>query len=123
MKEIFFVFIGGGVGSVIRYLIGRLVTPYINATSFLWATFIANTLGCLLIGIFAALLVKGCLSEHLRLLLIVGLCGGMTTFSTFSNESLTLLRNGEHLLFCVYMLASTAVGLVSIIIGNKIVGQ
>ena len=121
MKEILFVFIGGGMGSSIRYLIGRLTTPYIAATSFPWATFIANTLGCLLIGIFVALLVKGCMSEHLRLLLIVGLCGGMTTFSTFSNESLALLRNGEHFLFCIYMLASIAVGLVSIIIGNKII--
>lgn len=121
VKDIAFVFLGGGIGSVLRYLIGRLTAPHAGNSLFPWGTFIANTLGCLLIGALAAMLLKGCLSEDSRLLLIVGLCGGMTTFSTFSNEALNLLRNGDYAVFAVYMLATVTVGIISVMIGNKTV--
>ncbi len=121
LKEILLVFAGGGVGSVLRWLFGRVAAAHIGATAFPWGTFAVNALGCLLIGVFSAQLVRGCLPDHLRLLLIVGLCGGMTTFSTFSNESVALLRGGHYAMFCLYVAGSVSVGLLAVILGHKIV--
>lgn len=118
-KEFIYVFIGGGAGSVARYLIGRALSS-LGVASSLWATFAANIAGCVLIGVLGAFLLRGCLSENLRLLLIVGLCGGMTTFSTFSNESVALLRSGDYVAFAGYLLASVAVGIIAVIVGHKI---
>ncbi len=119
-KELLWVFVGGGIGSVARYLLGRLVAGRVGETAFPWGTFIVNAVGCLLIGALAALLVRGCLSEHMRLMLIVGLCGGLTTFSTFSNEAVALLRSGHYAVFGVYVLASVVVGILSVVAGARI---
>ena len=86
MRQLFFVFIGGGLGSVLRYIISR----YLNQTGsgFPLGTFTANILGSLLIGIIIGLAAKNnTLSQNQTLLLATGFCGGFTTFSTFAYEN------------------------------------
>ena len=87
------VFIGGGIGSVARYA----VSLALNGRGFPFGTFAVNVAGFFLIGIFGTLSSRLGWSETTRLLLSVGLCGGFTTFSTFSNECLSMVRQGEIL--------------------------
>lgn len=117
MKQLLLVFVGGGTGSVMRYLVGKCI----NSITYPWGTFIVNIVGCFLIGLFGSWIARNNLSPDLRLLLVVGLCGGFTTFSTFSNEALTYMRNGQTLLCLIYIICSVALGLVAAYIGTKLV--
>lgn len=119
MREFLFVFIGGGVGSMMRYLVGKLLsTP---AIGFPWATFTVNVVGCFLIGLLTTWMARHTLSADLRLLLVVGFCGGFTTFSTFSNEALALIRSGETMLFILYLAGSIVAGLLAVWAGSFLV--
>ena len=94
MKQLLLVFIGGGTGSVLRYLIGKLLNN--SETGIPYGTFAANILGSLFIGIILGLAAKSeTLSQSHTLLLATGFCGGFTTFSTFSIETLNLIESGE----------------------------
>lgn len=105
--NIVLVFLGGGVGSVLRFLVSVLVVNRIG-TSFPFATLGINVAGSLCIGVVVALAGErlSVLSESARFFLAVGFCGGFTTFSTFSLESLTILQSGRPLLAFVYVLLS-----------------
>ena len=92
---------------MLRYLIGR----WLSSAAFPWGTFAVNIIGCFLIGLFGSWIARHSLSPDLRLLLVVGLCGGFTTFSTFSYEALALLRNGHTGTFFMYILLSVCLGL------------
>ena len=94
MKEIAYIFIGGGVGSVLRYLAQISINERMSGIGFpfSWGTFIVNIAGSLLIGLFYSVSERWNLSMEMRLFLTTGLCGGFTTFSTFSNDGLSLLR-------------------------------
>ena len=85
MKEIAYIFIGGGVGSVLRYLAQISINERMSGIGFpfSWGTFIVNIAGSLLIGLFYSISERWNLSMEMRLLLTTGLCGGFTTFSTF----------------------------------------
>ena len=101
------------MGSVGRYLMQLAVVRHF-AHPFPLGTLLVNVLGCLLIGLFYALAAKGALaSPELRLLLTTGLCGGFTTFSTFSYESLNLLENGQYGLMALYIMGSVLLGLLA----------
>ena len=111
------VFIGGGLGSLMRYGL----TLAIGSRGFPLATLAANAAGCFLIGIFGAADARFSWSETTRLLLTVGLCGGFTTFSTFSKESLSLLESGSYGLFALYVAGSIAIGIAATALGFWIV--
>lgn len=118
MKELICVFLGGGVGSSMRYLVSQAWRCYVTAqpspsgvSPFPWPTLIANVLGCFLIGLFYEYSQTWGLSPQLRLLLTTGLCGGFTTFSTFSYEGLTFLNQGNVMLYAVYTLVSIVLGI------------
>jgi len=105
MPDILIVFIGGGLGSISRYLISQLVNTHFN-TNFPLGTFTVNIVGCFLIGVIMALSEKFNLSNAWILLLSTGFCGGFTTFSTFSYENNLLLRSGDYLGLMAYTILS-----------------
>lgn len=110
MKAIALVFLGGGLGSSLRYLIGKYLNP--EESGFPWGTFTVNLVGSLFIGlIFGWMLHKTKLSNDMILFLVAGFCGGFTTFSAFANESLNLLREGNTNIFFAYVLCSVLLGL------------
>ena len=104
MKEIAYIFIGGGVGSVLRYLAQISINERMSGIGFpfSWGTFIVNIAGSLLIGLFYSVSERWNLSMEMRLFLTTGLCGGFTTFSTFSNDGLSLLRGEFYGTFLLY---------------------
>ena len=109
--------IGGFIGTVARYLSQQLVYRFYPAT-FPLGTLSVNVLGCLLIGIFYSISERGnLLSPEWRLFLTTGLCGGYTTFSTFSYESVQLLNDGEYSYVVLYATASVVLGIFATILG------
>ena len=122
MKEIAYIFIGGGVGSVLRYLAQISINERMSGICFpfSWGTFIVNIAGSLLIGLFYSISERWNLSMEMRLLLTTGLCGGFTTFSTFSNDGLSLLRGEFYGTFLLYALLSIGLGLVAVLAGGAI---
>jgi len=116
MKQIILVGIGGGAGSIFRYLIKVWTSKF--SDEFPMATFSANIIGCLLIGLLMGYFAK---NEHIpsdwSLLLITGFCGGFTTFSTFSSENLNLLQTGNYLTALTYMVGSVAFGILAVFFG------
>lgn len=125
MREILLVFLGGGCGSVLRYgfVLAKdhlRLNPLsaLGQTLFPWPTLSANVLGCLLIGLFYSLSSRLGWSPEVRLLLTTGLCGGFTTFSTFSNEGLSLLRTGNYGLFVLYFVLTLLLGLGAVALGS-----
>lgn len=116
MKNIFLVFIGGGFGSVLRYLIGRHLNSADSGIPY--GTFAANILGSLLIGIILGLAAKNnTLSQNQTLLLATGFCGGFTTFSTFAYENHVFLKSGDFTSFAVYTIGSFIVGFLAVFLG------
>ena len=122
MKEIDYIFIGGGVGSVLRYLAQISINERMSGIGFpfSWGTFIVNIAGSLLIGLFYSVSERWNLSMEMRLFLTTGLCGGFTTFSTFSNDGLSLLRGEFYGTFLLYALLSIGLGLVAVLAGGAI---
>jgi len=108
-----FVFLGGGTGSVLRYLAGM----WIGSTAFPWATFAVNAVGSFAIGLLGGWASRFGWGEALRLSLTVGLCGGFTTFSTFSKESFALIEGGSYGLFALYAVGSVSLGIIATAFG------
>ena len=108
--------LGSGLGGICRFLLAMLIKSPVD--SFPSATLVTNLIGCLCIGLFLGLSVKHhWLSKELQSLLVTGFCGGFTTFSTFSNEALTLLRSDAFLMFALYVGLSIILGLCLVAVG------
>lgn len=118
IKDILFVGIGSFFGGIARYLIALCLKGH--SDTFPWATLTANLAGCLLIGVLWAVFNRFHAPSQLNLLLTVGFCGGFTTFSTFSKESLSLLQTGNYVSFCLYAVGSVAVGILAVLVGFTI---
>lgn len=120
MKQLLFVFIGGGFGSVLRYLIGKWLNN--SETGIPYGTFTVNILGSLLIGVILGYAAKNeTLSEHSTLLLATGFCGGFTTFSTFAYENHVFLKSGDFTSFAFYTIASFVIGFLAVFAGMYLV--
>jgi CrcB protein len=118
MKKIIFIIgIGGFIGSIARYLLTLLIQNKI-LTAFPLGTLAVNIAGCFLIGIIYGLTEKGgIISPEWRLFLATGICGGFTTFSTFTYESINLIRSSEYLYASFYAGVSVFAGLLATYIG------
>lgn len=112
------VFIGGGLGSVCRYLL-TIAYP-LQPNSFPFATFFANLISCFVLGIaFYFFLNKAEVNEPFKLLLTVGFCGGFSTFSTFSLENLQLYENGNYQMLILNIVLSILLGVALCWLGVK----
>jgi len=113
MKIWILVFLGGGVGSLCRYLMSRWISGNFLTNYPFFGTLIVNITGCLLIGFFVFYFTEsrfGPDSLNWRLLLVTGLCGGYTTFSSFSLENMQLIENRQLFTFVTYTFASLLFG-------------
>lgn len=120
MKILLFIGSGSFLGGIARYLLSRGIQNSV-ITSFPLGTFWVNIIGCFLIGLIYGLSDRGTpISNELRLFLAVGFCGGFTTFSTFSNENLALLRDGSILYFSLYAGLSVFLGLLATFGGHAL---
>lgn len=120
MKQLLLVGLGGGLGSMARYLCQRWIQlPML--VGFPWGTFAVNITGCLLIGIFWGMSLKDFANqESWKLFLMTGLCGGFTTFSAFTLEGIQLLREQKIFLFLLYAAGSVMAGLVATWVGMRL---
>ena len=116
MKSFLLVFLGGGLGSALRYLVASAMNQYSKVLPF--GTFTVNILGCLFIGMILGYAQKeNTLTSNQILLLATGFCGGFTTFSAFANENLELIKNGEIFNFSFYTISSVLIGISAVYIG------
>jgi fluoride exporter len=112
MRYFLLVGIGGFIGSILRYALSRFMQQRF-ISPFPVGTISVNIIGCLAIGIVFALADKNFLSSDSRLFLATGICGGFTTFSAFSIETITLIRESEWLYASLYVISSVLLGLLA----------
>ena len=108
--------LGGAAGSLLRYLVGGAVQR-MSASGFPVGTMVVNVSGCFIIGVLVRQFLNLQLSPELRALLIVGFCGGFTTFSTFSAETLGLIEGGEYGRAAGYVVLSVTLCLAATLAG------
>lgn len=116
LKTIVLVATGGALGSTLRYLTSVLVERFFQ-TSLPLATFIANVLGCFLIGLFIGFLDQNLLKESMKWFLITGFCGGFTTFSAFGFENYNLITSSHPVTALLYISISVLAGIFAIYFG------
>ena len=115
------VFIGAGIGGVLRYLASTWVQKLSGAVTLPLGTAFVNILGCLLIGILAQMAeTKALFTPEVRLLVMVGILGGFTTFSTFGYETFQLLRGGQYLEAILTVVTQVVVGVVCVALGYSL---
>jgi CrcB protein len=116
--SLFWVALGGAAGSVLRYLIATLVQSQ-SSSGFPFGTLTVNVIGCLIIGVFVGLSMTkpDSMGSTSRLLLATGFCGGFTTFSAFSAETIALLDKGDIMTAVLYVAVSVGIGLLATLFG------
>ena len=115
IKEVLLVGSGSFLGGVARYLVALAMKGM--HTVLPWATLTVNIAGCFLIGVLWALFCRGFGTSSMHLFLTAGFCGGSTTFSTFSKESVLLLQSGNYTAFLLYVLGSAVFGIFAVMAG------
>ena len=118
MMQVAAVAAGGALGSVLRFGVQKMFN-----LGFPYGTFAVNVIGCFLAGWFLALVNKGGINTSLSVFLMTGFCGGFTTFSAFSTESVQMVLADRWIHFSLYIIASLTVGLLATFLGFKIFGK
>ena len=121
LQNIFLVFLGGGIGSVLRFLISKWLNPLFANVFF--GTLSVNILGSLLIGFLLAYDMEEIIKKPSVLFLITGFCGGFTTFSAFSAESLFLIKSNQYLQAATYISGSVILGILAVFVGFYLARQ
>lgn len=116
MKAAVLVFLGGGLGSVVRYLLTRMMSsPHLT---FPWGTLTVNIAGSFLLGVILGCSLKQTgMHQNTVLFLATGFCGGFTTFSTFALENQAYLKAGDYLNFILYTSGSLVLGILAVGVG------
>ena len=122
MSKYWCVLLGGGVGSLARYLVGRAITQRFPNANFAWGTFAINVTGSFLIGLFMSLIVERFrLPDYWRLTVVIGFLGGYTTFSSFEYDAYLSTRSGHGLYGLLYLVSSVVVGYAAVWLGASLV--
>jgi len=117
LKHILLIGSGGFIGSVARYYVSKL-NLIVDFFSIPLGTLLVNVSGSFILGFLTGIAVKSpVMTMELRLFLMVGICGGFTTFSTFTNENLSLLHNGQFLSVFLYTGLSILLGFLAVYLG------
>jgi fluoride exporter len=118
MKELLLVSVGSFFGGGLRYAVSRWLAAC-TSIDFPLGTFAVNVTGCFIIGFLSGVGTPGgWLSPQAKLLLTTGFCGGFTTFSTFMNESFSLVKSGDYLTPLLYAAGSVTVGFAAVVAGH-----
>lgn len=119
MNKLILVGVGGFIGATLRYLISGYVQNLTQSAAFPYGTLVVNLTGCFLIGIFSQLVEsQSGLTAEVRLLLMIGLLGSFTTYSTFSNEAINLLQDQKLFLALIYIGTHLIIGLSAVLLGR-----
>ena len=121
VQNILFVFLGGGLGSILRYLVSKQLNPVFE--NFYVGTFTVNLIGSLLIGFFIGLELKYIISKPSLFLLVTGFCGGFTTFSAFAFENYVLIKEGQMTSVFLNIGLSLILGILFVFLGLYIAKQ
>ena len=116
IKNFLLVGLGGAVGSMLRFILQRLV----NTATIPYGTLLVNIAGCFLIGLLWGLTTRNSITQTTGLLLISGFCGGFTTFSAFSYDSVQMMQENRWLLLGGYIAISVIGGLLATLSGYKL---
>ena len=120
MKIVFAIGTGSFIGGIFRYLLSQLIqTKFLSTVPF--GTLTVNIIGCFLIGVVFGVNDKWNLTQEWRLFLATGLLGGFTTFSAFSLETVSMLRDGQFWYASAYIASSVIIGLIASFIGIAII--
>ena len=120
MVVAFAVAIGGAFGALSRYGVDTWIEQR-SESLFPWATFVINMTGCFAVGfLIAAVVDRHNAPQWLRTGLVVGFCGGYTTFSTFAQESLDLIQARDIAIAAAYLAASVGIGIVAVLVGTRV---
>ena len=121
LLSIFYVALGGALGSVLRYLFGTWTQTLSKSIDFPYGTLIVNLIGCFVIGFLSQLAeARGAFTPESRALVFIGILGGFTTFSSFGNDTVNLLRDGETFNALANIGANVIVGLALVWFGRTV---
>ena len=119
MYSVLFVALGGALGSVFRYLLGTWTQTMSRSIDFPYGTLTVNLIGCFVIGFLAQLVeARGAFTSESRAFVFIGILGGFTTFSSFGNDTINLLRDGETANALANVGANVIVGLILVWLGR-----
>jgi CrcB protein len=120
MSAVLSVIVGGAIGALSRYGLDRVIEQR-SDSSFPLSTFVINVSGCVLVGfLIAAIVDRGSAPDWLRAGLVVGVCGGYTTFSTFAQETLDLLEARDVALAALSVSANVVLGVLAVLVGARL---
>ncbi len=122
MHKLILIFLGSGLGGVLRWMLGSAILHHTANWRFPLTTFIVNVAGCLAAGVIAGLIIKqDMFSSSARLFLLTGVLGGFTTFSAFGVECMYLMRRGELTVMSLYVLLSVAAGIGGLVLAVRLI--
>lgn len=120
MNKIILIGIGGFIGAVLRYLVGNAAQSWTKSDTFPFGTLIVNLVGCLMIGFLSHVGESSqIVTAEARSFMFIGILGAFTTFSTFSNETINLFRQGQNFYSVLNVVANIFVGLAAVWVGRQ----